>query len=117
MEEHGSNIIDGSALPIQTSNTYVGLAQKSFAFASAADAAFWATLQGTPSCLAYNADDDDPIANVECTVTVNGVYAVINATFNPRVNTEGAIGLQRTYFFRFIDITGDIEPQGVSIYH
>lgn len=117
MEEHGVNIIDGHAAAIQTSNIYVGLAQKSFAFASAADASLWATLQGAPRCLAYNADDDDPIANVECTVTVNGVYAVINATFDPRVNTQGATGLQRTYFFRFIDITGNIPPQGVSIYH
>lgn len=117
MTENGRDITDGQAPPIQTSNTYVGLAQKTFVFASAADAAFWATLQGVPKCLAYNADDDDPIANVDCTVTVNGVNAVINATFDPRVNTQGATGIQRTYFFRFINITGDIEPQGISIYH
>lgn len=117
MTENGRDIIDGEALPIQTSNTYVGLAQKTFVFASAADAAFWVTLQGVPKCLAYNADDDDPIARADCTVTVDGVNAVITATFTNRVNTQGATGIQRTYFFRFIDITGDISPQGVSIYH
>ena len=115
MEEHGTDIMDGN--PIQTSNIYVGLAQKYFAFASAADAAFWATLQGSPKCLVYNPDDDNPIATSECTVTANGVNAVINANFNPRVNTQGATSISRTYFFRFVDITCDIGDQGVSIYH
>lgn len=117
MEESVRNISDGHAAPIQTSNTYVGLAQKSFVFASAADASVWAALQVAPQCLVYNADDDDPIASVNCTITHNGTFAFINATFYTRVNTAGAIGLQKTYFFRFIDITGDIPPQGISIYH
>ena len=114
MEESGTNIIDGN--PIKTNNIYVGLAQKSFAFASAADSSLWATLQGSPKCLVYD-PDDDTITSVDCTVTVNGVNAVINANFNPRVNTQGATSISRTYFFRFVDITCDIGDQGVSIYH
>lgn len=116
MEESGSNISDGHALPIQTANTYVGLAQKSFVFASAEDAALWVSLQGAPSCNVFN-NDDEQIASTTCNCEYNGPFVIVSASFTTRVNTAGATGLQRTYFFRFVDITGDISPQGIGIYH
>lgn len=116
MEEHGQNITDGHAAPIQTSNTYVGLAQKSFVFASAADAALWANLQGAPSCKVFN-NDGEQIASVTCSCEFNGPFVIVSASFVTRVNTAGAVGIQNTYYFRFNDITGDILPEGISIYH
>ena len=116
MEEHGSNIVDERAAPIQTSNTYVGLAQKSFTFASASDATLWATLQGAFSCKVFN-NDSQQIASVDCDISTSGSSAIVSANFATRVNTAGAVGMSNTYFFRFVDITGDIRPQGVSIYH
>ena len=116
MEEHGQNITDGHAAPIQTSNTYVGLAQKSFVFASAADAATWASLQGAPSCNVFN-NDGGQIATAECDCQYNGNIVIVSASFTTRVNTSGAVGMQNTYYFRFVDITGDILPEGISIYH
>lgn len=116
MEESGSNITDGSALPIRTSNIYIGLAQKTFVFASAADAIFWASLQVAPNCIVYDPDDDQ-VASLDCTYEIQDSTVIISAIFTSRVNTQGATGLQRSYFFRFVDITGDIPPQGVSLYH
>lgn len=116
MEEHGRNISDGHAAPIQTSNTYVGLAQKSFNFASAADAALWASLQGAPSCNVFN-NDGEQIASATCDCEYNGPFVIVSASFTTRVNTAGAVGIQNTYYFRFVDIVGDIPPEGISIYH
>lgn len=116
MEEHGRNISDGHAAPIQTSNTYVGLAQKSFTFASAEDAELWAYLQGNPVCKVFN-NDGEQIASVSCVYEPHGTTANVTAEFTTRVNTAGAVGMQNTYYFRFLDITGDILPEGISIYH
>lgn len=116
MEENGRNITDGHAAPIQTSNTYVGLAQKSFTFASAADAALWASLQGAPACRVYN-DDGEQIASVTCDCEFNGPFVIVSASFVTRVNTAGAVGIQKTYGFRFVDITGDILPESIGLYH
>lgn len=116
MEEHGSNITDGHAFPIQTSNTYVGLAQKSFTFASAADAAFWVFLQELPICNVFD-NDGQQIATAECDYENEGNIAIVRAQFTTRVNTSGAVGIQNTYYFRFMDIVGDIPPEGVSLYH
>lgn len=116
MQESGKDITDGHAAPIQTSNTYVGLAQKSFAFASAADADLWVLLQGAPTCSVFD-NDGQQIASVDCDYSTSGAIANISATFTTRVNTAAAIGLQNTYYFRFVDITGDIPPEGISIYH
>lgn len=116
MEENGRDITDGRAAPIQTSNTYVGLAQKSFVFASAADATLWATLQVAPSCRVFN-NDSEQIATTNCVYENVGNIVNVTAEFTTRVNTQGAVGTQNTYFFRFVDITGDISPQGISIYH
>lgn len=116
MEEHGSNITDGRAVPIQASNTYVGLAQKTFVFASAADAATWAFLQGASFCKVYD-NYEAEIASIACDYENIGNRVVVNAPFTTRLNTAGAVGLQNTYFFRFVDIIGDISPQGVGFYH
>ena len=116
MEESGRNISDGHAAPIQTSNTYVGQAQKSFTFASAADAALWAFLQGNPICKVFN-NDGEQIASVSCVYESIGTNGTVTAEFTTRVNTAGAVGIQNTYYFRFVDITGDILPEGISIYH
>lgn len=116
MEEHGSNIVDERAAPVQTSNTYVGLAQKVFVFATAADAAYWAFLQAAPSCRVFD-NDSEQIASVDCDYDTDGARAIISATFTTRVNTAGAVGVANTYFFRFVDISNDIRPQGISIYH
>lgn len=116
MQESGRDITDGQAAPIQTSNTYVGLAQKTFIFASAEDANFWAMLQGSPSCKCFD-NNGEQIASVDCTVTNNGTIAIINATFDTRVNTQGATGINNAYGFSFFDITGDMSPRGISIYH
>ena len=116
MTENSSVIIDERAAPIQTSGTYVGLAQKVFEFATAADAAYWAFLQSLPTCRVFN-NDSEQIASIECDYYYEGTRAYVNAPFTTRVNTAGAVGVQNTYFFRFVDILGDIRPQGVSIYH
>lgn len=116
MQESGRDITDGRAAPIQTSSTYVGLAQKSFVFATSEHAALWAILQGSPNCKCFN-NDGEQIASVDCTVTHNGTIAIINATFDTRVNTQGATGINNAYYFSFLDITGDINPGGISIYH
>ena len=116
MEESGRNISDGHAAPIQTSNTYVGLAQKTFVFASAADAETWALLQGAPSCIVYD-NDGNQIASSTCVYDVIGTSVTVSATFTTRVNTSGAVGIQNTYGFRFVDITGDILPQSIGLYH
>ena len=116
MTENGRNITDGHAAPIQTSNTYVGLAQKSFVFATAADAALWAFLQGNPSCKVFD-NDGNQIASTSCVYEDVGNIVNVTAEFTTRVNTSGAVGMQNTYYFRFMDITGDIPPEGISIYH
>lgn len=116
MEESGRNISDGHAAPIQTSNTYVGLAQKSFVFASAEDAKLWASLQGAPSCNVFN-NNGEQIASTNCNCEYNGPFVIVSASFTTRVNTAGAVGIQNTYYFRFVDIVGDIPPEGISIYH
>ena len=116
MTENGRDITDGHAAPIQTSNTYVGLAQKSFVFASAADADLWIFLQELPVCKVFN-NDGEQIATMECDYENDGNIAIVRALFSTRVNTAGAVGMQNTYYFRFIDITGDIPPEGISIYH
>ena len=116
MTENGRDITDGHAAPIQTSNTYVGLAQKTFVFASAADAALWAFLQELPVCKVFN-NDGEQIASMECDYENEGNIAIVRAPFTTRVNTAGAVGIQNTYYFRFLDITGDILPEGISIYH
>ncbi len=116
MEESGRNIAGGLAPPIQTSNVYVGLAQKVFDFATAEDADYWATLQAAPSCVVYN-NDSEQIASVTCDYSTDGTRAIINAEFTTRVNTQGAVGINNTYFFRFNDIEADMSPVGISIYH
>lgn len=116
MEENGRDISDGHAAPIQTSNTYVGLAQKSFTFASAADAALWAFLQGNPSCKVYD-NDGNQIASTSCVYEDVGNIVNVTAEFTTRVNTQGAVGIQNTYGFRFVDITGDILPESIGLYH
>lgn len=116
MEEVGKNITDGHASPIKTSNTYVGLAQKVFEFAKAADASYWVILQGAPSCVVYN-NDSEQIASVTCDYSTDGTRAIVSATFTTRVNTQGATGINNAYFFRFNDIEADMSPIGISIYH
>lgn len=116
MEENGRNISDGHAAPIQTSNIYVGLAQKSFVFATAADAALWVFLQESPLCKVFN-NDGEQIASMVCDYENEGNIAIVRAPFSTRVNTSGAVGMQNTYYFRFLDITGDILPEGISVYH
>lgn len=116
MTENGRDITDGHAAPIQTSNTYVGLAQKTFVFASAADAALWAFLQSAPTCNVFN-NDGEQIASSFCVFEDVGNLVNVTVEFTTRVNTAGAVGVQNTYYFRFVGITGDILPEGISIYH
>ena len=116
MEEVGKDITDGHASPIQTSNVYVGLAQKIFQFATAEDAAYWAFLQALPLCKVYD-NNGDQIASAECDYEFDGTRAIVRATFTTRVNTQGATGINNAYFFRFDDIVADMSPTGISIYH
>lgn len=116
MEENGRNISDGHAAPIQTSSTYVGMAQKVFNFATAADAAYWAYLQALPICKVFD-NNGDLIASAECDYENDGTSAIVRAIFTTRVHTQGATGINNAYFFRFVDIEADMSPNGISIYH
>lgn len=120
----GTSVItpQGTAPTIVCNNgNYIHIIRKVFNFTSAADAYYWATLQGTqgtvPVCEIWMRNEVAPRYREYMGVDVVGSSAILDVYFNPRADVSNAASWSERYEIKVLDVISDISPNTVDYYH
>ena len=121
----GTSVItaQGTAPTIVCNNgNYIQIIRKVFNFASAADAHYWATLQGTqgiePSCEIWDRNEVQPRYSEFMAVDVVGASAILDVYFTePRADVANAASWSERYEIKVLNVISDILPSSVDYYH
>lgn len=118
MLEGGSTITPQGTAPniVLGDGFYIEIIRKNVQFESAADAFYWATLQGSPTCEIWLHNEGNPRRTATMTVDVSGNTAILEAVFSPRADASDAFSYSNRFLLKVLDVEDDISPNQVAYY-
>lgn len=116
MLEGGSNITPQGTAPLIVlgNGYYIEMIRKHVQFESAADAYYWATLQGSPTCEIWLHNEVAARRTASMTVNVSGNTAILEAIFSPRADASDAFNYGNRFLLKVLDVVDDISPNEVA---
>lgn len=116
MLEGGSTITPQGTAPIIVlgDGYYIERIRKYVQFESAADAMYWASLQGSPTCEIWLHIEVSPRRTASMTVEVDGNTAILEAIFSPRADASDAFNYGNRFLLKVLDVVDDISPNEVA---
>ena len=120
----GTSVItaQGTAPTIICNNgNYIHIVRKVINFASAADAYYWASLQGTQGapleCEIWDPNEAQPRYSEIITDDVVGASVILEAFFEPYADVSNAADYRSRYNIKVLNVINDISPNNVDYYH
>lgn len=120
----GTSVItaQGTAPTIVCNNgNYIHIVRKVYNFASAADAYYWARLQGSqgtePICEIWDPNEAQPRYREFMSVDVVGASGILEAFFEPYADVSNAADYRSRYNIKVLEVISDISPNNVDFYH